>query len=125
MKNIFKIISVFTLFLAFMSISQPAMAEKTESKKIVTDSIHVHGVCGMCKDRIENAALVKGVKKAEWDKKTHTLVVVYKPSKISLDKIEQLIAKAGHDTENYHADNEVYESLPACCAYRSGDVKFH
>ncbi len=125
MKNIFKIISVFALFMAIISISQPTVAANSETKKVVTDTIHVHGVCGMCKDRIENAALVKGVKKAEWNKKTHELEIVYKPSIISIDEIEKLVAKAGHDTENHKADDKVYNSLPACCAYRSGEVKFH
>lgn len=106
--------------------SSSVFAQKVQNNKsVVSDTIHVHGVCDMCKDRIENAALIKGVKKATWDKKTHELVVFYKPSIVSIDKIEHEIAHAGHDTEHLKADEKVYNSLPECCAYRSGEIDPH
>jgi len=78
----------------------------------------------MCKERIENAALIKGVKFAEWDKETKLIKVVFKPDKTDALKIHKSIAAAGHDTEKEKAEDEAYKKLPACCAYRDG-VKTH
>lgn len=122
-NNIIAVIAVFAMILGLSSTS--FSEEKIKTKKVVTDTIFVNGVCNMCKDRIENAALIKGVKKANYNKLKHELVVIYKPDKVDIDKIEKEIAKAGHDTKNYKADNEVYNSLPKCCAYRSEDIQVH
>ena len=93
--------------------------DKAGSKKdIRTDTIHVDGNCNMCKNRIEDAALIKGVKKATWDKHKDQLVVVYDASKTSISVIEKAVAKVGHDTPNFKADDKVYNNLPKCCQYR-------
>lgn len=118
------------IFITMLSIgnTSSSFAQSTKqksSKTVVCDTIIVHGVCNSCKDRIENAALIKGVKKLDWNKKTQELIVHYKPSKVSTDKIEQEVAKAGHDTKNHRADDKVYNSLPACCAYRSDEIDIH
>lgn len=103
-----------------------AKTEVTTSKpNIKQDTIHVDGNCNMCKERIENAALISGVKKATWDKHSHSLIVIYDSSKTSTDKIEQAVAKAGHDTKNYKAPDETYKRLPKCCAYREEDAHVH
>jgi periplasmic mercuric ion binding protein len=89
--------------------------------KIIKKSIKVSGVCGDCKERIEEAVYaLKGIKKAEWNKKSHILKVVFVSSKCSQDDIETAIVAIGHDTENKKASDAVYNKLPACCAYRSG-----
>jgi mercuric ion binding protein len=88
------------------------------SKKPVTISFNVEGNCDMCKDRIENALSVKGIKSADWNIKSKTLTVVYVPAKITEEKIHQLVAKAGHDTEKVKATKEDYEGLHGCCKYR-------
>ncbi len=93
--------------------------DKTSAKKdIRSDTIHVDGNCNMCKDRIENAALIKGVKKATWNKHKDQLVVIYDASKTSISEIEKAVAKVGHDTPNFKADDKVYNNLPKCCQYR-------
>ncbi|NPD44721.1 heavy-metal-associated domain-containing protein [Lentimicrobium sp. S6] len=119
MKNI---ISVLALTLLVLMMISPAdiNAQKPSSKTIITDSLFVRGVCNSCKERIENAALIKGVKKVSWNKKTQYLTVIYKPSKISLNKIEDEVVLAGHDTKDKKALDKNYNKLPACCAYRSG-----
>jgi mercuric ion binding protein len=99
--------------------------EKIKTKKVVSDTILVKGVCDMCKERIENAALIRGVKKAEWNKFEQQLIVYYKPEKVESDAIEKEIAKAGHDTENHKARENDYARLPDCCAYRSDEIKVH
>ena len=73
----------------------------------------------MCKKRIEDAAYVKGVKRADWDKENSTLTVVYKPSKTSGEEIQQNIARAGHSTAAIAAADEDYKKLPACCHYKT------
>lgn len=89
--------------------------------KNVTASIKVYGNCGMCKERIETALDNPGIKMAKWDTKTKNLEVVYNSKKISEQKIHELIAAVGHDTDKVKADNEVYAKLPFCCLYRDHD----
>ena len=83
----------------------------------------VLGNCGMCKDRIEKAAIsVKGVKYASWDFPSGQLRLVYNGLKTNLDAIEKQIAGSGHDTENHETTLEIYNQLPACCQYiRKGE----
>lgn len=80
-------------------------------------SFKVNGNCDSCKKRIENAAKTEGVKNASWDEGTKILTVTFHPTKITIDQIEQSIAKAGHDTEKYKATDSSYNKLPDCCQY--------
>jgi hypothetical protein len=87
-----------------------------------TLSIWVNGACGMCKTRIEEAALkVKGVETASWDSKTRQLKLSIDPEKLNLNKLHYKIASVGHDTEELLAPDPVYEALPACCKYRDAE----
>lgn len=80
----------------------------------------VSGNCDMCKERIETAAKsVKGVSAAGWDQNTKKIQVEFNNTKTSLNDIQEVIAKAGHDTEKFKADDKTYESLPECCKYRN------
>ena len=99
-------------------------AGTNQIKKIETAEFKVAGVCKMCKKRIGDAALVKGVKLAEWNKDTQTLKVIFRTDRIKEDTIHDLVAKAGHDTEKVKASDENYKTLPDCCAYRDG-VEVH
>lgn len=88
------------------------------SKDVTTKaSFKVNGNCESCKKRIEKAAKTEGVKTAVWDVDTHILTVTFAPAKISVDQIQQNIAKAGHDTEKYKAEDSTYKNLPQCCQY--------
>lgn len=115
MKTIL-IISIVTLF-TFNSFSQ-------KSTKIDTIKFEVKGVCGMCKERIENAALIKGVKWVEWDKMTDTLTVIYRNDKLDILDVHKSIAEVGHTTDQVECNMEAYNKLPACCAYM-GEVDKH
>lgn len=95
-----------------------ALGSLNAQKKTEETTFKVGGECNMCKKRIENALDVKGVRFAEWNPETETLFVAYKPKKISLDKIHELIAEVGHDTEKVKAKDEVYENIHGCCRYR-------
>lgn len=89
--------------------------------KNVTASIKVFGNCGMCKERIETALDHPGIKAAKWDTKSKNLEVVYNSKKISEQKIHEIIASVGHDTEKVKAKDDVYAKLPFCCLYRDHD----
>lgn len=89
-----------------------------------TEKLTVKGLCGMCEKRIENAALsVEGVSKADWDRETQKIEVVFDDEVTGLDAIHKAIAKAGHDTDKHRAKDEVYEKLPGCCKYERTETK--
>ena len=90
-------------------------------EKIVKSKIKVFGNCTMCKQRIETALEVKGIKTAIWNSTTKELDVVYNKSKISEPKIHDIVASVGHDTEKAKAKDNVYTELPFCCLYRDHD----
>jgi len=119
MKNIIKSISIIVLLLVGTS----AMAQEKQ-KKIQTAEFEVSGLCNMCKKRIEEAALIKGVRLAEWDKFKQMLKVVYSTKQTNLKDIKQSIASVGYDTDSIKGDDEAYSKLPECCQYR-GDLEVH
>lgn len=81
--------------------------------------LHAAGACGMCKERIEQAACsVVGVYSAEWNDEEQQVAVRYDSRRASKDAISKAIAKSGHDTDLHKADDAVYEALPGCCQYR-------
>ena len=90
----------------------------SQTSQLKTETISVSGNCDMCKARIEKAAKIPGVSKAEWKKDTKVLTLVYNPTAVTRDEIQKKIAAAGHDTGKYKSDDKVYNSLPACCKYR-------
>jgi hypothetical protein len=111
MKSFISLIS----FLIIFSISISA-----DAQKLMTDTLTVRGNCGQCKDRIEEASYTKGVKHAEWNKKSQVLTVVYRKDKTNLDNIAATIAAKGHDNRLHTAPDSEYKLLPGCCAYRTG-----
>lgn len=101
-----------------MSSMSGGMSSKASEKSTHT-MILVQGKCEICKDRIEKAAKsVKGVSSANWDQKTKQLHLNFDPAQTSVDAISKAVAKAGHDTDKYKADNATYNALPSCCKYR-------
>lgn len=75
----------------------------------------------MCRLRIQTALDYPGIKTAEWSPETKTLEVVYNSKKIDEQKIHELVAAVGHDTDKVKAKDEVYAKLPFCCLYRDHD----
>lgn len=111
MKNVILIITVMFTTLTF--------AQNKNAKA----SMEVDGVCGMCKERIEKAAIkTKGVKSAVWSIDTHELKLIYDERKTDLKTISKNIAAVGHDTKEIKATKEAYESVNACCRYRDKEV---
>lgn len=111
MKHIFTILTLF-----FMSIS---FAQNKNAKTVMD----VDGVCGMCKERIEKAAIkTKGVKSAVWNIESHQLNLIYDARKTNIDSISKNIAAVGHDTKLIEATEEAYLSVHPCCRYRDDSV---
>ena len=108
MKTKSAYIILFFLFVCSSAFSQ---------SKTVTANIKVFGNCAMCKKRIETALDQTGIKMAKWNTETKNLEVVYNSGRITEQKIHELVAAAGHDTEKVKAKDETYGDLPFCCLY--------
>ena len=115
-----KVLIISLMAVCFLSVNTDQLQAQTTQKKTETVEFHVNGVCGACKNRIEKAALIKGVKMATWDKSTGMLKVVFNNQKVTENDIHKSVAASGHDTEKETAPTDVYQNLPACCAYRDG-----
>ena len=100
------------------------MAFSNATKPII-EKFKVFGNCPQCKERIENALDVKGIKSADWNIDSKMLEVVFNPEKMNVQKIHELIAASGHDTEKVKSDSLVYSGLPNCCKYRDNDYTHH
>lgn len=109
-----------TLIIIFSLLCSMNMMAQTT---IVTSTVSVKGNCGECKERIENAADIKGVKNAIWKEETQILTVTFDSKKVTLEQIEKTIAKSGHETGSQKADSAAYNTLPSCCKYQSTDCK--
>jgi hypothetical protein len=55
---------------------------------VTTSTLSVKGNCGECKERIENAADIKGVKNAIWKEETQILTITFDSKKVTLEQIE-------------------------------------
>lgn len=110
MKQLLIFISVFTLL--------------TSAKaQLVKDKFKVNGNCGMCKKKIETAALGSGVKSANWDKANQIIEVEYDSKAVDISKVKKAIADAGYDNDAFTASEAVYSELPDCCKYRSAKAE--
>ena len=113
MKRIFLL--TFVMFITITSFAQ---------NKNAKTSLEVDGVCLMCKERIEKAAIrTKGVKSAVWNVETHELKLIYDERKTTLDTIKQNIVAVGHDTKDLKASDEAYNSVHPCCKYRDESIQ--
>jgi len=119
MRNI--IIAIAIVLTAFTTNAQT----KDKNKRV---SFKVDGICGMCKKRIEKAALTtKGVKFAVWNVKTHDLSLIIDERKADVTTIQKNITKVGHDVfvtdkKKMTATKEAYESVHPCCKYRDDEI---
>ena len=95
----------------------------TAQSKITKIILEVDGLCGMCKERIENAAYLTGVKQVNWDKTTHELDVVFRNDKVSEEEIIASINNAGHDVKGSLASAEQYEQIHSCCRFRDSNLR--
>lgn len=116
MKTV-KIIIIALLATALGSNSYSQTHDHSKMTSAKTEMLKVSGNCEMCKARIEKAAKVEGVSKAEWVNKTKMLSVTFDPTKTNVDLIGKKIAEAGHDNAKFKATEKTYSALPGCCHY--------
>ena len=109
--------SLFTSIALFSAMALGAQSKFTET------TIEVDGLCGMCEERIENAAYLPGVKKADWDRETHQLTLAFRNDKVSEEEIIASINEAGHDVKDHLATDEQYANIHGCCRYRDADLR--
>ena len=103
------------LLISVVLISVSVYAQKPKYEKV---NFKVWGKCEMCKTTIEKAAKsVEGVKTARWNIVNGKLKVKFNPEKTNLERIQQLIASVGYDTELFKATDESYNKLHYCCKY--------
>lgn len=125
MKNIILTISIFLTAFTMQSQEKQQEAKKDKNAKVV---MHVDGVCGMCKKRIETAALkTSGVKFAIWSTKTHQLNLILDERKTNVSIVQKNILAVGHDIlleegKKLEAKMEAYNSVHPCCKYRDDEV---
>ena len=71
-------------------------SQEIKKNKNAKEVIKVDGICGMCKKRIETAALkTKGVKFAIWSPETHQLNLIMDERKTDVTTIQKNILKLG------------------------------
>jgi len=74
-------------YILFICLTLVGLVGNTQNSNNYKDtSFKVFGECEQCKDRIELAAKMKGVKTAVWDVDTKMLLIQYNPSLIKLEK---------------------------------------
>jgi copper chaperone CopZ len=121
MKKIF-------ITLAIIVAGFTAQAQEVKKDKNAKVTMKVDGICGMCKKRIETAALkTKGVKFAIWSPTTHQLNLIMDERKTDIKAIQDNVLEVGHDIlleddKKIVAKNEAYESVHPCCKYRDEEI---
>ncbi len=89
-------------------------------------TLEVSGICGMCEERIEKAALgVIGVEFADYDIENQSLTVHFEPMIFQKNELIKTLLLTGHDADGQTAPDEVYLQLHACCKYRDDEPKEH
>jgi len=89
-----------------------------------SETFKVSGNCGMCKSKIEKAAIDAGATTAKWDVESKELTVKYNSASTNTAKIQQKIAGVGYDNAGAKATTESYNKLHGCCKYeRNADAK--
>lgn len=84
--------------------------------KIEEVTIKTSSECNKCKERIEEKLnYTKGVTYVNLDVVTKLLNVKFKPEKITLVKIKEIISNLGYDADDIKANAENQNKLPKCC----------
>lgn len=98
--------------------SEANTTELSAESVVVTQQVQVAGKCGMCEARIVNAASnIPGVTAAAWKQDQQMMKVTFDKSQVTLDGIQEEIARIGHDTKAHKATAAAYADLPGCCKY--------
>ena len=112
---------IFLVFVAMIFVATVNLGATPEALNADTHAeLKVGGSCGMCKTRIEKTVkAIDGVTSAEWSLEKRMLHIHFDSDKTNTDEICKALAKVGHDTDKFKAEDSVYNALPGCCLYRS------
>ncbi|MFT6715385.1 MAG: mercuric ion binding protein [Saprospiraceae bacterium] len=103
----------------FLPLAFVALLTSCGNPNEVTENFQVYGNCMMCEETIEGSLKeVDGIILGDWDKKTKQIAVTFDSTRISLNNIKSKIAEVGYDTENFRAEDDVYDGLHKCCKYQ-------
>ena len=105
----FSYIIIITFILGFISCNQ--------STSLKTATFQVWGNCDKCKKTIETSVSIKGVNEKNWNVESKLMTIKFDTTIISLEEVEQLIAKVGYDNDMYYGDDYAYGKLESCCQY--------
>ena len=114
--------------MSLLLIGISVQSQEIKKNRNLQVTFEVDGVCGMCKKRIETAALkTKGVKFALWNLSSHQLNLIVDERKTTITKIQKNILEVGHDVFGFDsqkivAPNEAYNAIDPCCKYRDEEV---
>lgn len=89
----------------------------TTPTSIKTETFKVWGNCEKCKKHIETSCKIEGVLESNWNKDSKLMIIKFDTTLISLDIIQQSIAKVGYDNDSYYGDDYAYNKLDSCCMY--------
>ena len=109
MKSLLITIAIITALFSSNSVTA-----QTSTK---VETVKVWGNCGSCKKHIEKAAKSAGASTASWNEDTKELTLQYNNLKTSSGKIQQAIANAGYDTQDFKGNKTAYDKLDKCCQY--------
>jgi mercuric ion binding protein len=87
-----------------------------------TETFKVWGNCEKCKTTIETSCTVDGVKEKNWNVDSKLMTVTFDTTVITLNAIQELIAKSGYDNEAFYANDYAYNKLESCCQYERKPV---
>lgn len=105
----------FLYVLMFSSLVFFACKTQTADK---TSTFKVWGNCDKCKATIEGSvANIAGISEKNWDVESTLMTVKYDSTKVTLEQIQQTIAKAGYDNDGFYGDDYAYGKLKECCQY--------
>jgi copper chaperone CopZ len=99
-------------------------AATAQIKNAKTETVKIFGNCGMCEAKIEKAGNQKNIASVDWNKDSKMATLTYDSKTTSKNEILKRIAAVGYDSEQFNAEEAVYQSLPGCCHYqRAADIK--
>lgn len=116
------------LLLTFLLSGMLIFSQEKKIDKNAKISYKVNGICGMCKTRIETAALkTKGVKFATWNVDSKELKLIIDERKTDIAATQKNILEVGHDIlvekgEDKIATEMAYNSVHPCCKYRDEEI---
>jgi copper chaperone CopZ len=107
--------SLNTLMIAILLVLSTTINAQIKNSK--TETVKIHGNCGMCETKIEKAGNIKNVASVDWNQDTGMANITYDSTKTNKDEILKRIALVGYDSDKFLAPDDVYNNLHGCCQY--------